>query len=227
IFTGGTGLYFKALLKGLAPVPEIPAEVRNALRRRLGAEGVESLYRELEKRDPAMAKSLKPNDGQRILRALEVATATGTSLRDWQRQAGKGILEGKPALKVCLTLPRPLLEARIRSRLERMVAKGALAEVEALRRKNLSAELPAMKALGVRPLLRHIQGEISIEEAVNFAVIESRRYAKRQMTWFRNQFPDWTFLPAEPGPLSAVLGLAEKAFRAPIKRPIRRAKAGP
>jgi len=225
IFTGGTGLYFKALLKGLAPVPEIPAEVRENLRTRLATGGVAPLYDELKKRDPAIAKRLKPNDRQRILRALEVVAATGTSLLDWQRTPGRGLLSGKPVLKICLTLPRSVLEQRSRARLERMVAEGALKEVAALARQNLSPELPALKALGVRPLLRHLDGGLSLDGAVGQTVIESRQYAKRQMTWFRNQFADWKFLSAEPDPAPLVLRMAEKAFRARRKRPIRRARA--
>jgi tRNA dimethylallyltransferase len=225
IFTGGTGLYFRGLLEGLAAVPAIPPAIRQDVRDRMAAEGVAALYRELQKRDPAMAARLKPNDRQRILRALEVMRASGTSLRVWQRQTGKGLLAGRRVLKICLTLPRPVLEQRIRKRFGQMLDAGALAEARHLRGKNLAHELPAMKALGVRPLLRHVEGTLGLSQALEQTVIESRRYAKRQMTWFRNQFPDWEFVAAEPDPTPHVLALTRKAFRAAPKRPIRRAKA--
>lgn len=218
VFAGGTGLYFRSLEKGLAPVPAIPEELRNALRRQLDAEGVQALYAELKKNDPAMARLLQPNDRQRVLRALEVFMATGVSLREWQKQTGRGLPAATTTLKICLTLPRPLLEARLRARLLAMIAKGVLIEVETLRRSKLGADVPAMKALGLRPFLRHLNGEISMEEAITLALVESRRYAKRQVTWFRNQFQDWIPLAAEPNPLSAVLSLAEKTFRKKHKR---------
>lgn len=208
VFAGGTGLYFTALLEGLAPVPEIPERLRRDLRKRAERDGVAALYAELERLDPQMADKLKPRDRQRIMRALEVVKATGASLLDWQRKTPRGLLEGHSPVKVCLTVPRDALEARIRKRFVKMLEAGALGEVRALKRRNLPARLPAMKALGLRPLMRHLAGELTRAQAIDQAVTETRRYAKRQTTWFKNRFKDWEFVPAGEGAEKAVLGLA-------------------
>lgn len=221
VFVGGTGLYFRALERGLAPVPAIPAELRRTLRRRIDEEGVKALYADLKKNDPVMARALQPNDRQRILRALEVVLATGVSLHQWQKQTGKGLPSETTRLKICLTMPRPKLEARLRARLLDMIAKGVLSEIETLRQSGLQGDVPVLKALGLRPFLRHLQGELSLEEALALAVVESRRYAKRQVTWFRNQFSDWIHLAAEPNPLPAVVSLVEKTFRKTSKHLIK------
>lgn len=212
VFAGGTGLYFTALLQGLAPVPDIPEEIRRAVRKKADGEGAAAVYAELQRLDPQMAERLKPRDRQRIIRALEVIKATGISLLDWQRKTPRGLLEGQDPVKVCLTAPREALEARIRRRFAKMLEDGALAEVEELRRRKLPARLPAMKALGLRPLMRHLAGEITAAQAAAEAVAETRRYAKRQMTWFRNRFRDWEFVPAGEGAEKAVLGLARAAI---------------
>ena len=201
ILVGGTGLYFRALLHGLAPVPAIPHEVRARIRERLAIKGPEALHHELAERDPAMAARLRPTDSQRIVRALEVIEATGRSLAAYQETTEPGALrdadrEGR-VLKVVLDLAREELYRRIDARFLAMIERGALEEVRRLVARGLDPGLPAMKALGVAPLARHLAGVIDRAEAVRLGRQESRRYAKRQMTWFRTQAGDWPRLAGE------------------------------
>ena len=200
IVVGGTGLYFKALTHGLAAIPAIPADVRARIRERLREEGAAALHAELEARDPQMARRLMPRDRTRVARALEVVTATGRSLADWQRDGMRGAgLKGAPAdvVRVFLSVERAELYARIDARFERMLGSGALAEVQALRSRRLDPALPAMKAHGVPWLMRHLAGEIDLAAAVEAAKRDTRRYSKRQVTWFRHQLPEWTFVAPE------------------------------
>jgi tRNA dimethylallyltransferase len=197
ILVGGTGLYFKALTSGLAAVPPIPADIRSAVRGRLESEGVAPLYAELFERDPATAHRLMPNDRSRISRALEVMLATGRSLTDWHKDAMPAPLDSARAAKVFLTCDRAELVARIEKRFAAMLEAGALEEVRALAARQLDPTLPAMKAHGVPWLIRHLKGEISLDEAAAGGVMDTRRYAKRQVTWFRNQMKDWPFAGPE------------------------------
>jgi tRNA dimethylallyltransferase len=197
ILVGGTGLYFKALTSGLAAVPPIPADIRTHVRGRLQSEGVAPLFAELTKRDPVTAQRLMPNDRSRISRALEVVLATGRSLTDWYREGLPALIDPTRAVKVFLTCERKQLVARIETRFAVMLKGGALDEVKALAARHLDPLLPAMKAHGVPWLLRHLNGEISIDEAAAGAVMDTRRYAKRQVTWFRNQMVDWTAVEPE------------------------------
>jgi tRNA dimethylallyltransferase len=191
ILVGGTGLYFKALTRGLAAVPPIPAEIRAQVRGRLQSEGVAPLYDELAKRDPVTAQRLMPNDRSRISRALEVVLATGRSLSDWHRDGQPALIDPERAAKVFITCERRQLVARIETRFAAMLKAGALKEVGVLAARRLDPMLPAMKAHGVPWLIRHLNGEISLDEAAAGAVMDTRRYAKRQVTWFRNQMKDW------------------------------------
>ena len=191
ILVGGTGLYFKALTVGLAAVPPMPAEIRAQVRGRLRTEGVAPLYAELAKRDPVTAQRLMPNDRSRISRALEVVLATGRSLSDWHRDSLLPLIDADRAAKVFITCERKQLVARIEMRFAAMLRAGALDEVSALATRQLDPLLPAMKAHGVPWLIRHLNGEISLDEAAAGAIMDTRRYAKRQLTWFRNQMKDW------------------------------------
>jgi tRNA dimethylallyltransferase len=194
ILAGGTGLYFKALTQGLSAVPLTPPEVRAMVRARCHAEGVAALYAELARRDPAMAARLKPGDRMRIARALEVLESTGRSLADWHRDGMPAILDPDRAVKVFLAPDRAELHRRIDIRFDAMLAAGALEEVRALAARGLDPMLPAMKAHGVPWLRRHLAGEISLAEAAAGAKLDTRRYTKRQMTWFRHQMPGWTWV---------------------------------
>jgi tRNA dimethylallyltransferase len=185
VVTGGTGLYFTALERGLAPVPPIPEEVRSRWR---GFPG--DLHAELLKRDPAMAARLLPGDRQRVTRALEVVDATGRSLLDWQRDGQQGAaLEGVDVERVFLNVPRAELHARAESRFDAMMAGGALEEVRAIM--HLDPSLPMMKAIGVPELIRHLKGEIGRGEAVVLAKAATRQFIKRQLTWWRGQLRHW------------------------------------
>jgi tRNA dimethylallyltransferase len=203
ILVGGTGLYFKALTQGLSNVPPVPPEVRAAVRARLDAEGPAALHAELVRRDPSSA-ALKPGDRTRIARALEVLEGTGRPLSQWHDQGLPPLLDVSTAVKVFLAPERAELRRRIDARFDTMLDAGALDEVRALASRNLDPLLPAMKAHGVPWLIRHLNGEVSLEEAVEGAKNDTRRYTKRQFTWVRHQLADWTWTAPE-GALAGVL----------------------
>lgn len=204
ILVGGTGLYAKALIEGLAPVPAVPGALRARLRALHVEVGAEGLHRRLQALDPGMAARIRPSDPQRLIRALEVVEASGRSLADWQ-QAGAALTEAeggpltRPFAMIVLEPPRAALYARCDRRFENMLVEGALAEVEALLALELDPALPAMKAVGVSDLAKHLRGETTLEAAAAAARTATRRYAKRQITWFRHQLPrnlvlsDWPF----------------------------------
>ena len=199
LVVGGTGLYFRALERGLAPVPEIPAGVR-ARARRLAAEGAPMLHAALAERDPVMAARLKPADRQRVARAWEVIEATGISLAEWQSRPSAASGIGAADARFVLMPPREWLYERCEVRFADMVARGAVQEVAALEARGLDPSLPAMKAVGVPELLRHLRGEASLEDAVRSGQSAVRRYAKRQLTWFRRHMAEWTELSdSDPG----------------------------
>ena len=195
ILVGGSGLYFHALTEGLAEIPDVASEISAATRARLAAEGAAALHAELARADPETAARVPPSDSQRLVRALEVLAATGRPLSDWRRQTAPGLAH--PWLGLALELPRASLYARIEARLDAMLAAGAMAEVGAIRDLALAPGLPAMKAVGLRELMRHVAGEVSLEEATRAAEQASRRYAKRQLTWQRNKMRSWNHVLAQ------------------------------
>jgi tRNA dimethylallyltransferase len=197
IFTGGSGLYFKALTRGLSAVPPIPAELRESVRARLERNGVEALHAQLAQRDPASAERLKPRDRTRIARALEVIEATGRSLTDWHRDGLPPLLPPGTFRALFLEPDRDWLYARIDARFDAMVKTGAVQEVAALAARGLDPLLPAMKAHGVPALIRHLRGEITLEEAAVIGRADTRHYAKRQFTWFRHQLPEFEWVKPE------------------------------
>jgi tRNA dimethylallyltransferase len=197
IFVGGTGLYFKALLQGLAAVPPIPAEVRGQVRARLASEGVAALHAELKLRDPEAAARLMPGDRARVTRALEVMLATGRSLLAWHETGLPAALDPARAAKIFLDPDRDELLRRIDARFDAMLAAGALDEVRTLAARKLDKNLPAMKAHGVPWLIRHLNGELSLAQAADAGKRDTRRYTKRQATWFRNQLPDFSWVEPE------------------------------
>ncbi|MCA1443703.1 tRNA (adenosine(37)-N6)-dimethylallyltransferase MiaA [Ensifer sp. IC4062] len=187
VFVGGTGLYFKALTGGLSDMPKIPATIRDALRVRLKEEGAEALHRQLAARDPQTAAQLRPGDGQRIVRALEVIEATGKPIHLFQQSRGPMIVDPDKAQKIVVLPDRALLHSRIDRRFETMLQRGAVDEVRALLALDLSPDMPVMKAIGVQQIAAMLRGEISEEEVIATGAAATRQYAKRQMTWFRNQ----------------------------------------
>ncbi len=190
VFVGGTGLYFKALTGGLSDMPEIPAAIRERLRERLKTEGPEGLHRDLLAKDPETAATLKPGDGQRIVRALEVTEATGKPIRFFQKQTGPIIVNPDRAAKYVVLPERKLLHDRINRRFELMLSRGAIDEVKALLALDLSSEMPVMKAIGVSQIAALLRGELDEAEVVEMGAAATRQYAKRQMTWFRNQLDE-------------------------------------
>jgi tRNA dimethylallyltransferase len=205
IFTGGSGLYFKALTRGLSAVPPIPVEVRESVRARLERDGVEALHGALAQRDPASAERLKPRDRTRIARALEVVEATGRSLTDWHHEGLPPLLPPETFSALFLEPGRDQLYARIDARFDAMLSAGALEEVAALAARRLDPLLPAMKAHGVPALIRHLKGEITRDEAAAIGQVDTRHYAKRQFTWFRHQLPEFEWV--KPEAAGAWLGL--------------------
>jgi len=189
VFTGGTGLYFRALTEGLADMPSVPAGVRMAAREELAAIGNLAFHEKLAARDPVMAAQLNPGDGQRMLRAWEVLEATGKSLAFWQQNEGRPVLDGLNVVRFVVEVPREILRERIDARFRAMLAGGAMAEALAL--EDLDPALPAARIIGRRELLAVHDGAMTEDAAIERAVTMTRQYAKRQDTWFRNQFPDW------------------------------------
>jgi tRNA dimethylallyltransferase len=196
IFAGGTGLYFRALLGGLSTMPEIPDDIRSFWRMQDRELGAEKLHELLLLKDPLAAASLRPTDSQRIVRALEVFDASGRSIVEWQKTAGRALIDSATARKIVIEPDRQWLGSRIAKRFEAMMEEGAIEEVKALLSLGLSHELPAMRAIGVKEIAEVLAGRIKTEQAAELATIATRQYAKRQMTWFRNQLgDDWERVP--------------------------------
>jgi tRNA dimethylallyltransferase len=199
IFVGGTGLYFKALTEGLSDMPPVPEEVREQVRR--DSEGLETseLHRLLSERDPETARTLRPSDRLRVQRALEIFAATGQPLVSFHGARQPGPFADSPVIKLFLAPDRDELRRRIDQRFLTMIEQGALDEVKALGERNLDPMLPAMRAHGVPGLLAHLRGEMSLDEAITKGQGDTRRYAKRQFTWFRHQLPDWHWVEPDQG----------------------------
>lgn len=192
IFTGGTGLYFRALTEGLSEMPAVSAAIRERWRERLATEGPDVLHRLLGERDPEGAASLRPTDGQRIVRALEVLEASGRSIRSWQAERGRPFIDRATARFFVVEPDRADLVRRIEDRFDRMVEDGVLDEVRAFTALGLDTSLPATKAIGLRELGAALSGQIGLREAIDRAKAATRQYAKRQSTWFRHQLgPEW------------------------------------
>jgi tRNA dimethylallyltransferase len=183
IVVGGSGLYLESLLVGLSPIPAIPAKTRSQLRGRLEREGLAALRQELRQVDPDTEQRLAAGDTQRILRALEVWTATSRTLSSWQDE--KADDEPIESIKIGLTLPRSLLYDRIAERAEAMMDRGWLEEVRQLLASGFTGSEPAFQAIGYRQLVEHLKGQTSLSRVLSSIIVATRQYAKRQMTWFR------------------------------------------
>ena len=189
IVVGGTGLYLRALQHGLTAIPAIPAAIREEAAQLYRTLGGATFRERLAALDPVAAARLPPGDRQRLMRAWEVVRATGRPIGEWH--SGTAAASPYRFASVLLAPPREALYAACNARFLGMIAQGALDEAAALGRRGLDPTLPAMKAVGVPELLRHVRGEIARDDAVAAAQQATRRYAKRQMTWFRHQMaPD-------------------------------------
>jgi tRNA dimethylallyltransferase len=197
IVIGGTGLYFSALVKGLSAVPEVSVEIRKQVRDIGDTKDNEELHAMLAVRDPRTASELRVPDRQRILRALEVVEGTGRGLAEWREEPGVPVLKFHEFHAIFLETGREALGKRIDARFDKMLAEGALDEVKRLHARNLDPRMPAMKAHGVPWLIKYLNGEMPLEEAAAQGKRDTRQYAKRQETWFRNQLPEFQWVKPE------------------------------
>jgi tRNA dimethylallyltransferase len=195
VVVGGSGLYLRALLDGISPIPPSDEGVREELRQRLQLQGLAVLREELESIDPETARRLAPGDTQRILRALEVAQSTGRPLSSWiaENPFGESPI---PAWRIGLTLPRAILYDRIADRVRSMAQNGWVKEVQELLSRGLDPSLPAFQAIGYRQLANHAMGEGSLEKVLQEIVRATCRFAKRQLTWYRGE-PELAWFDAE------------------------------
>jgi tRNA dimethylallyltransferase len=206
ILTGGSGLYLRTLLNGIAPIPAISTEVRTQVREA----SVQDNRRRLEKLDSLGAARLGENDSTRVARALEVVLSTGKSLADWQQRREGGIADQVDLKALILLPPRDWLYARCNARFAAMIEQGAVHEVRSLLERGLNSSQPVMRAIGVREIAAYLSDETSLDEAVAAGQQATRRYAKRQYTWFAHQPPaDWPRFtdPLEPSALPRALEL--------------------
>ena len=194
IFVGGTGLYFEALTKGFADVPEVPPEAVAWAEERIRGMSREERGRLIAAEDPVIAARLRAPDPQRVTRALAVLRATGRSLATFQDVPQRGLLADRDLEKIVLNPDRDVLRRRIASRFDSMLRHGAVEEVEELMSRKLDPTLPALKAIGVSEIAGWLAGELSREAMIERAVIATRQYAKRQRTWFRARMADWTWI---------------------------------
>ena len=198
VFVGGTGLYFKALTQGLAAVPPVPEDMLQNWRAEADRVGPEMLHDILAHRDAETAAQLSPGDTQRIVRALSVLEATGRSLADWQQaETAPPLLALEDCRAVFLDPDRALLHQRINARFDEMIGAGAMEEVQALMALQLDASLPVMRAHGVPHLIAYSEGRSDLATAIMRGKGDTRRYAKRQKTWFRHQMPGWLHVSVE------------------------------
>lgn len=191
VIVGGTGLYFKALLDGLAPIPPVAPEVRAHWRREASVRTAPELHGVLARRDPEMAIRLDPGDTQRIVRALEVIDSTGLSLAKWQRRPGTPLIREADAECYVIRRPRDEVRRRVDARFDAMMAEGALEEARAIAALDLDPELPAARAHGLRPLIAHLRGKMNLPAAVEAGKLETRQYVKRQEIWLRRNMIAW------------------------------------
>ena len=188
VLVGGTGLYLRTLLDGIAPIPEVSADIRAEIR----ALPVDESYERLRSADACMAAQLGPADVSRISRALEVIESTGRSIAEWRKDKAGGIANTVELHPLILLPPRDWLYARCDRRFEEMIENGAVTEVTALLARDLPDDSPILRAIGVPEIAAMLKGNFSLGETLARGKIATRQYAKRQFTWFRNQSPaDW------------------------------------
>lgn len=206
VIVGGTGLYFKALTEGLAPIPPVPSDVRASAEAELASVGPEAFAASLARDDPATAARIDMVNPRRVLRAREVLEATGFGLAYWQDQTPAPALDPAKAIRIAVTPEREWLYRRCDLRFDQMIQSGAIEEVERVMAMDLPQDAPGRRALGAAELMAWLRGEIDRETAVERAKMETRRYAKRQMTWIRNRMADWRHVEhADPATVPELL----------------------
>ena len=206
VIVGGTGLYFRALTQGLAPIPDVPADIRAAVEADLARDGLAARVVELTRSDPTTAAQIDLSNPRRVIRALEVLRATGTGLATWQDRTPPPLLPLASCDALALVPPRDWLYARCDARFDAMMDSGALDEVRAVSELGLPADAPGAKAVGVAELGACLDGRMSLASAIAQAKMQTRRYAKRQLTWIRNQMQGWHVLdPSISGLTDAAL----------------------
>ena len=213
IITGGTGLYFKALTQGLAPIPPIPPQIRAQGEVELEHLGLAQFAAALALRDPETVATLDQSNPMRLLRAWEVLQATGTGLAEWHCATAPPLLALDQVTAFTLTPPRDWLNARCEARFDVMLDAGVLGEVARVMARNLDPSLPGMKAVGAPELIAHLAGALSLDQAITQAKTATRRYAKRQLTWARNQMFHWHALSSH-NPAENMLLATEKITKA-------------
>ena len=213
LLAGGTMMYFRALTRGIAELPRADQVVRDAIDAEAGTRGWPAMHAELGKVDPVAAARIKPNDRQRIQRALEVYRSSGTPLSAWQRDSAPA-RDDIDYLKIGLNVePRSVLHERIVRRLDQMLAGGFVAEVERLReRPGLTPEHPSMRAVGYRQIWRHLDGEYDLDEAGKRALFATRQLAKRQITWLRSEQDVFLIDPLEPDAIDRILAFLARSL---------------
>lgn len=206
IFVGGSGLYFKALTQGLADIPPLEEGLREDLESKCEDIPTSTLHEWLTSEDPELAARLKPHDRQRLLRGLLVIRATGQSLLSWQKQQTKPLLDGETCMRVFLNPHRQALYERIERRWHKMVAAGVEAEAEALWQRVNKGDIPptspVLRAHGIPWFFRYFAKDMTLDNVAQKTIVDTRRYAKRQWTWFRHQMTDWTTLDVDKNELS-------------------------
>ncbi|MEL6998443.1 MAG: tRNA (adenosine(37)-N6)-dimethylallyltransferase MiaA [Pseudomonadota bacterium] len=215
IIAGGTGLYFKALTEGLAEIPRTEAGTRERGEAALARLGLDAFRTELAMRDPETCRRIDIRNPRRVLRAWEVLETTGHGIAHWQDGTPPPVLPLEECLAIALVPPRDWLYARCEARFDRMIGAGALDEVRQVLSLDLASTAPGLRAVGAPDLIAHERGETSLEDAVHSAKTETRRYAKRQLTWIRNQMEAWQKLdPSDSGAIEAFCASLETSVTA-------------
>ena len=205
LLAGGTMMYFRALTRGIAKLPRADDEIRKAIDANAAERGWPALHAELQAVDPTVAARIKPNDRQRIQRALEVYRSSGQPLSEWQRDSAPARADIE-YLKIGLNIePRRILHDRIEQRLELMVRGGFIDEVRRLReRPELTADHPSMRSVGYRQFWQHLDGTYDLDEAMDRALFATRQLAKRQITWLRSETDIFIVNPLEAEAIDAI-----------------------
>lgn len=210
IFVGGTGLYLTALTEGLSPIPAVPAEVRARADRAVADGRIAILAEDLARKDPETWAGIDQRNPARVQRAWEVLEATGRGLAAWRKVKEPPLVRREDAVAIVVNPPTEVLDRYIASRFRTMIARGALTEARAALETGWEPKEPASRAIGVMELIAHLKGEMSLDEASEAAALATRRFAKRQRTWFRNRMADWIWYAPDPQATAALLPLVPR-----------------